>query len=176
MPSFDSSYCLECPYRNQEHLPREQRQRRKTVPLDVEDHESDILLVFQAPGVEEWAEGKPLRPTRKKGGTAGCRIEQSLERKGKKRESVNITNAVQCFPGNDGGRDHAPERRAVSACAGWLRDAMRAREYRKVIAFGDIAAQVVGIVVTLEGLNCEVQYAPHPTGGVENEVLDALWT
>jgi uracil-DNA glycosylase family 4 len=175
MPSFDSRYCLKCPYRNQAHLPPEWKQNRETVPLDVDDNESDILLVAQAPGEAEWIAGKPLQPTTRQGGTAGSRIAQSWERTGKERESFNITNAVQCFPGKGDKRDLAPAPEAVSACAGWLRDAMRARSYRKVIAFGDVAAQVVGIVVTLEDLSCEVQYVPHPTGGLRSEVLDEQW-
>ena len=175
MPSFDSSYCRRCPYRNQAHLPTELRQNRETIPLDVEDNGSDILLVAQAPGVEEWILGKPLQPTVKQGGTAGSRIAQSWERKQKERTSFNITNAVQCFPGKGNPRDEVPAPEALSACAGWLRDAMRAREYRKVIVFGKVAAQVVGIIVALENLSCEVQYADHPSGGTLTAALDELW-
>lgn len=175
MPSFDSSYCLKCPYRNQAHLTQEWRQDRETVPLDVEDNESDILLVVQAPGEAEWEVGRPLQPTTRQGGTAGSRIAQSWERTRKERKSFNITNAVQCFPGKGDKRDQAPAPQAVSACSGWLRDAMRARRYRKVIAFGEVAAQVVGIVVTLEDLLCEVKYVPHPNSGLRNEVLDEQW-
>jgi len=176
MPSFDSRYCFKCPYKNQAHLPPKWRQDRETVPLDVEDNESDILLVVQAPGEAEWAVGKPLQPTTRRGGTAGIRVAQSWERTGKERESFNITNAVQCFPGKGNKRDRPPDPRAVIACSGWLRDAMSARRYRRVIAFGDVAAQVVGIVVTLEDLPCEVRYLPHPNSGrLRSAVLDEQW-
>ncbi|WP_404823558.1 uracil-DNA glycosylase family protein [Myxococcus xanthus] len=119
--------------------------------------------------------GKPLQPTIKQGGTAGSRIAQSWVRRQIERASFNITNAVQCFPGKGVSRDLAPDPKAVNACLGWLRDAMCARRYRKVIAFGDIAAQVVDIVVMLEDLHCEVQYAPHPNGGLRNKFLDDQW-
>ncbi|MGE6757652.1 uracil-DNA glycosylase family protein [Corallococcus sp. AS-1-12] len=180
MPSFESRHCLKCPYLDQVHLPPEWCQARETVPLDVEDNESDILLVAQAPGEAEWEIGKPLQPTVKQGGTAGSRIAQSWERTNKERKSFNITNAVQCFPGKEdprekAPRDLAPVPAAVRACSGWLRDAMCSRRYRKVIAFGEVAALVVGIIATLEDLPCEVQYARHPNSGVSNEELDRLW-
>lgn len=176
MPNFDSKYCLTCPYRNQAHLSTEWQQERDNVPLEVEDNGSDVLLVFQAPGDAEWSARKPLQSTTKIGGTAGSRLEQSWGRKKKDRESFNITNAVQCFPGKRAnGRDLAPDPRAVSACSGWFRDALRTGRYRKLIAFGKVAAQVVGIVVTLEGLTCEVKYVSHPNGGLKKTAVDELW-
>ncbi|WP_309896119.1 uracil-DNA glycosylase family protein [Archangium sp.] len=175
MPSFDSKYCLTCPYRNQKHLPPEWQQKRDNVPLEVEDNESDILLVIQAPGEAEWKAGKPLQPTTKQGGTAGIRVEQSWGRKGKQRADFNITNAVQCFPGKADGRDLPPDLQAVQACSGWLRDALNDGQYRQVIALGDVASLAVGFVVALEGLSCEVKHVTHPNGGLKSADLDALW-
>ncbi len=43
------------------------------------------------------------------------------------------------------------------------KSALRARRYRKVIAFGDVAAQVAGIVVTLGHLPCEVPLSSYST-------------
>lgn len=56
-------HCKDCPYNNQEHLVGSTHFAQGLSPVELKDNDSNILLVFQAPGIEEWKLGKPIQPT-----------------------------------------------------------------------------------------------------------------
>lgn len=172
--SYDIN-CHSCPYFQQKHLPITQHTSRISPPIELEAHGSSTLLIFQAPGDIEWAVGQAIQPTTKIGGTAGVRIRNSWVRRGKIREDFDITNAVQCFPGNGGARDIKPTDAAISFCAERLMKALEEGHYSNVIAFGDVAHDVATRLTKNIGSRPPVTYCPHPNGGVSNSKLDSLW-
>lgn len=168
-------HCLACPYFQQRHLQSTLQTNRNSPPIELESHGSSTLLVFQAPGDMEWVEGKPIQPTKKRGGTAGVRIQNSWQRKGKARDDFDIINAVQCFPGNDGDRDFEPMSDAKSCCAKRLNGILKQGIYRKIIVFGDVAFETVNSLIGESSTNSQLIQAAHPNGGVSNSTLDSLW-
>lgn len=172
--SYDSN-CNNCPYKNQKHLSNKNITNRKSPPIGLENNNSNTLLVFQSPGIEEWEKGQAIQPSRKKGGTAGRRIELSWERKQKNRYDFNIINAVQCFPGNDGNRDLEPNIMSICSCSNRLEHILNEKKYNKIILFGAIAQNVVDNLLNKLGLKVDVVKSKHPTGGLSNEYLDGLW-
>lgn len=132
--------------------------------------------MFQAPGGMEWVVGKPIQPTKRLGGTAGVRIHNSWKRVGKSRDDFDILNAVQCFPGNNGGRDLPPMPDAKACCVRRLSVILEQGSYRKIIAFGDVAFEMIDSVTSASGMNCPCSiHAAHPNGGTSNSTLDSLW-
>jgi len=173
--SYDNN-CTNCPYNNQAHLVSPAHiTKRANPPIELEDHNSDVLLVFQAPGDIEWSAGLAIQPTKKPGGTAGVRIKKSWERKKKSRSDFNIINAVQCFPGNDGDRDLSPNSMAICSCSKRLKDILNAKTYQKIIAFGRIAEDVVDSLVKTLKYTPNIIKGVHPNGGVTKDELDDLW-
>ena len=170
-----SENCNDCPYYQQKHLTEKDKTDRTTPPINLEKNNSTILLVFQAPGVEEWKVGKAIQPVKKKGGTAGRRIESSWKRKNKLRNDFDIINIVQCFPGNAEKRDLKPTSMSISACSFNLEDILRNNNYKKIIAFGNIAQDVIENLITKIEIEVEVIKSKHPTGGLSNNDLDKLW-
>lgn len=172
-------HCKDCPYNNQKHLADSTYFLQNLSPVELEDNESNVLLVFQAPGIREWELGKPIQPTIKRGGTAGRRIEMSWERKHKKRRDFNIINSVQCFPGNAGDGDKEPHPMAVCCCSKRLLQVLNSKNYTKVIAFGDIAFQVVSTLINALSPQPILIPAPHPNNRVKGRrtsaTLDTLW-
>ena len=122
----------------------------------MENNNSDTLLVFQSPGIEEWGKGQAIQPSRKKGGTAGRRIELSWERKQKNRYDFNIINAVQCFPGNDGDRDLEPNIISIYSCLNRLEHIQKEKNYKRIILFGQIAQNVGDNLLYKLGIKVDV--------------------
>lgn len=168
-------HCQACPYFQQRHLRAPLRTNRDSPPVELEVHGSSTLLVFQAPGFTEWVKGEPIQPTRKRGGTAGVRIQNSWRRKGKAREDFDIINAVQCFPGNDGNRDLAPMPEATLCCAQRLQEVLEEGIYLEIVAFGDVAFTTVTSLTSGIGISSQLIRAAHPNGGVSKTTLDSLW-
>ena len=159
MPSSYTSHCRLCPY-----------YRCGPQPLSMEWNPcSDVLLIFQAPGQQEWQNNKPICSTSRH--SAAARIRDSLCRIGKQRQDYSITNSVQCFPGTySSGRDKRPKARARCQCAHWLRADIGSTQWRKVIVFGAIAKKtVIGL-----GLPSYANFTflKHPSGGLTNRDLD----
>lgn len=174
--AYDAINCPQCPYYWQRHLVGTQRTGRPFPPVELEDKDRDVLLVFQAPGIEEWRAGAPIQPTTRQGGTAGARIAQSWERTGRDRSEFDIINVVQCFPGSERGkRDFAPHSLAVCACKSRLDAVLAGKRYSKVIAFGEIACEVVAHLAISGNYGFRLLFSGHPTGGLEQKVLDSLW-
>lgn len=168
-------HCSNCPYKNQSHLVQDYITDRMSPPIILEDNNSDILLVLQAPGVEEWSDGLPIRPTKKRGGSAGQRLELSWQRKNRKRQDFDIINVVQCFPGNDGDRDLKPNIMATCSCSNRLLDVLMTKAYKKIIVFGVVAKDVVTTLKQRLNYNPLIVESKHPSGGVKNVELDDLW-
>ena len=131
--------------------------------------------MFQAPGDNEWSAGKAIQPIKKRGGTAGARVKKSWERKGKSRSDFDIINAVQCFLNNDGKRDFTPHSMAIFSCSKRLENDLNAKQYQKIITFGNIARDVIIHLVKPLNYTPIVVTGLHPNGGVKNSDLDNLW-
>jgi uracil-DNA glycosylase family 4 len=106
----------------------------------MEDNGSLTLLIFQAPGINEWANGRPIISTAPT--SAGSRLERAFRKLGKTRQDFNITNTVQCFPGKKivrngvSPRDKPPSALARHHCANWLLQDIGAQEFSRVVVFG----------------------------------------
>lgn len=171
---YDSN-CNACPYHQQMHLRESHRTSRNSPPIDLEINNSNTLLVFQAPGKEEWRVGRAIQPTIKTGGSAGRRIEMSWERSNKQRADFDIINSVQCFPGNEGERDLVPDVMAICSCSQRLENILRTNAYKKIVVFGDIANQVIATICKRLKVTTRIVVGKHPNGGVSQIALDNLW-
>ena len=170
--SYDA-HCNGCPYHKQQHLSSTQTTSRISPPIELEENNSNTLLVFQAPGDDEWRIGKAIQPTIKQGGSAGRRVASSWARCNKKRSDFDIINTVQCYPGNQGERDISPNIIAICSCSKRLENTLQTKSYNKIIAFGDVAYQVISSIYKQNSV--EIICGKHPNGGVLNNDLDALW-
>ncbi|MBX2977479.1 MAG: hypothetical protein KF721_15235 [Ignavibacteriaceae bacterium] len=169
-------HCDLCPYFNQLHLEGNIfSTNRNSPPIILENNSSSMLLVFQSPGIKEWEEGIAIFPERKKGGSAGRRIELSWIRKQKQRSEYDIINVVQCFPGRVGIRDNFPSISAICSCKNRLKDVLENSNYVKIIAFGTLAIDVTKSILREINKNVPLVESVHPNGGITNEELDRLW-
>lgn len=172
MPISFVSHCVGCPYENSKHLSDEERQVR-TLPLSMEGYSASVLLIFQAPGEEEWRLGKPISNT--KSLSAGGRLARAFKEIGKNRTDYSITNTVQCFPGKreqsraERSRDKLPPALVRQRCGQWLLEDIRSRPFSRIVVFGSFARKAVKAL----------GYAPderfifvkHPAGGLSNAEL-----
>ncbi|MCM8565785.1 uracil-DNA glycosylase family protein [Thauera linaloolentis] len=141
MPSSYIGHCISCscPYTGAEHLSCAERSIRSQ-PIPLENNGSSILLVFQSPGADEWKNGKPISSSNPR--SAAMKLKSALETIGLDRESFDIANVVQCFPGKKeprgtgAPRDKNPVYAAVSACSKWLHHDIRTGQYERVVVFG----------------------------------------
>jgi uracil-DNA glycosylase family 4 len=140
----------------------------------MEENHAQVLLIFQAPGVEEWEKGKPVVST--KIGSVGVRLEAAFHRANRTRQNYNITNTVQCFPGKkiqDGvskPRDLAPPAAVRGYCAEWLRLDIEARKYNRIVVFGAHARKAVQMLGF--ATDSRFHFLRHPAGGLKNIDLD----
>ncbi|WP_410801244.1 uracil-DNA glycosylase family protein [Marinobacter sp. KMM 10035] len=140
----------------------------------MEDNGADVLLIFQAPGVEEWAEGRPVCSTHPS--SAGGRLARAWQRLKRTRYDYNITNTVQCFPGKRSEafsgrrRDKKPPNDVRKFCANWLQLDIEARPYRRIVVFGTEAGKSVREL----GYSGDTRfiYAVHPAGGISKDQLE----
>ena len=160
MPSQFRKYCQQCPYRG----------RYGRLPLSMEPNSCDVLLIFQAPGIDEWRQGHPICSANPR--STAARIRNSLSRIGKSRGDFSITNAVQCYPGRgSNGRDKQPRMKARRQCAQWLKGDIQACYWRRIVVFGAIAKKSVR---SLGFRGRRFRFIPHPSSGrLSNSRLDA---
>ena len=159
----NNKWCKKCPYSGAAHMNNQGK------PLRLENNNSKILLVFQAPGIEEWKQRKPI--ISKKRNSASSRMENAFKRKCKNRQDYDITEAVQCYPGYGNNRDKKPSKKAVECCKEHLKRDIINGKYEKIIAFGRIAQESVSEIV--KGVaSIEIVNKRHPCGGVTNNELD----
>ena len=174
-------YCNDCPYKNQQHLPNKSAINS---PLSLEiGNNADTLLVFQAPGMDEWhgntisKQRTPIDSINPR--STAARIRASMQRKGVIRANYDITEAVQCFPGRKiPGRDKKPCKKSQTLCAQYLEQDLRKKQYQKIIAFGCIAYKITFDVVNKINSTPgpirqpHPQKATHPSAWISQETLD----
>jgi uracil-DNA glycosylase family 4 len=95
---------------------------------------TDRVIVGEAPGHEEVAQGKPFV------GKAGRRLNESLSAARVDRLAVHITNTVLCRPQ---GNESPPPAQAVEACHERLIAEIRLRMPKKVLTLGGTAARAL---------------------------------
>lgn len=105
------------------------QQRTQTV-FGVGNQNADWLVIGEAPGADEDAQGEPFV------GAAGNLLNQMLLAVGLKREQAYIANIVKCRPPNN--RDPRPEEAA--ACEAYLRQQIALIQPKVIFAVGRIAA------------------------------------
>ena len=166
--------CKDCPYFKQHYLQPNDQIINGFIPLEMEFNNSDILLIFQAPGINEWQKGDTIVPTHVKGGTAGIRILNSWDRKKKVRSDFDIVESVRCYPGKrQNGRDKKPRKKAKKCCSKILEREISNGNYSKIIAFGMIAQEMLKEISIKN--KCTIINAIHPNGGISKVCLDSLW-
>jgi len=164
MPNIRQTFCTGCSGYN-----AQAPSGRSNTPLSEELNNSLTLLIFQAPGIEEWNQGKPIISSSPY--SAAARIRNSLGRVGKSRGDFDITNSVQCYPGvNIQGRDKAPKITVRRKCASWLNMNIAIKEYNKIIVFGSVAKK--SVLSLGYGSDPRFLFLKHPSGGLKNTTLD----
>lgn len=104
--------------------------RTQTV-FGVGNRQADWLIIGEAPGADEDAQGEPFV------GRAGQLLNAMLFAVGLKREQVYIANILKCRP--PGNRDPRPEE--VSCCESYLFRQIELLQPKIILAVGRIAAQ-----------------------------------
>jgi len=164
MPNIRQTFCTGCSGYN-----AQSPSGRLNTPLSEELNNSLTLLVFQAPGIEEWNQGIPIISSSPH--SAAARIRNSLSRTGKSRGVFDITNSVQCYPGVNGhGRDKAPKETVRRKCQSWLGMNITTKEYNKIIVFGSIAKK--SVLSLGYGSDPRFLFLKHPSGRLKNSILD----
>lgn len=134
---------------------------RRSVVFGEGDPNADVVVVGEAPGMEEDRTGRPFV------GPAGRLLDLLLASVGLPRERVYICNVLKCRPPKN--RDPLPDE--VAACAGFLRGQLSSVSPRALLAVGRFAAQSVtgsdralgalrGRVHAWEGIPVIVSYHP----------------
>lgn len=154
------------------------------VNLKYENNGSDYLLVFQAPGFNEWTggaltiSGNRIPIDSKSTHSCAARMRNSFIRKNVLRYNYDIAEAVCCYPGVlTSGRDKKPKVKSVNQCTINMANLLSKKKYTKITCFGDVAYKVVMNAITMipGWAGPTPSYAPHPSSGVSNLVLDASY-
>lgn len=103
---------------------------RKNVVFGVGNKKADLLIIGEAPGATEDAQGKPFV------GRAGMLLDEMLLSIGLKREEVFIANILKCRPPNN--RD--PQPYEVELCTPYLKRQIELLKPKLIVAVGRIAA------------------------------------
>lgn len=93
--------------------------------------DAELLIIGEAPGEEEDAQGQPFV------GPAGELLDAMLRAIGLQREQVYITNILKCRPP----QNRPPQRDEVMHCAGYLQRQIELLRPRVILAMGKVAAQ-----------------------------------
>ncbi len=111
--------------------------------------DADLVLIGEAPGVEEDRQGLPFV------GRSGQLLTEILKAIGFAREDVYICNILKCRPPQN--RD--PEREEVSSCEAYLQRQLEIIEPRIILCLGRVAAQtLLGTTATLGALRESVHF------------------
>ena len=106
---------------------------RRNLVFGVGNPEASVMVVGEAPGAQEDAQGEPFV------GVAGQRLNRWLAAAGLRREDVFIANVLKCRP--PGNRDPAPLE--IERCSGFLRAQIRAVAPRVILALGRFAGTLL---------------------------------
>lgn len=98
-----------------------------------------LMVVGQAPGIEEDAEGIPWI------GQAGQFLSAILENLGWTAPKVYFTNLAKCFPGRKYGGDNEPSQEALTACTVHLKREIDSIRPDLILAVGALSAKYFGI-------------------------------
>ncbi|MCP3869310.1 MAG: uracil-DNA glycosylase [Gammaproteobacteria bacterium] len=104
---------------------------RKQTVFGVGNQSADIMIIGEAPGVEEDRQGEPFV------GRAGQLLTAMLLAMGLQREEVFIANILKCRP--PGNRDPRPEE--ALRCEPFLRRQVKLVKPKVILAVGRVAAQ-----------------------------------
>lgn len=136
-------------------------QTRTQTVFGVGPRDAPLMIVGEAPGADEDAQGEPFV------GRAGKLLDEMLAAIGRSRRSqtaaqgVFIANVVKCRP--PGNRDPEPDE--VEACRPYLEQQLRMINPRLIVGFGKVAAQrFLGSNEPLSRLRAETHaYGPQRT-------------
>jgi DNA polymerase len=96
--------------------------------------DAEIMLVGEAPGRQEDAQGRPFV------GAAGRFLNELLASAGLRREEVYITNVVKSRPTNrQDGPNRPPHADEIAACAPWLQQQLAIIQPRLIVTLGAYA-------------------------------------
>jgi uracil-DNA glycosylase len=174
MPIDFIEHCRGCPYEGASHL--DQRLSNcEARPLNIENNDASVLLIFQSPGENEWRSKRPVSSL-DEASVAG-RFRRAFKKTNTSRANFDITNAVQCYQGKalsrgqEAPRDKKPSEAARKRCSHWLKLDIESHDYARIVVFGSVAKRSV------RDLDCfpeaKVTYLLHPSGGLSNEKLFA---
>jgi len=176
MPIDYGTHCAQCEFKDALHLPEADRTTRSS-PLAMERGAGSVLMIFQAPGINEWTNGRPICSTAPS--SAGGRLAAAFKEAGRARSEYNITNTVQCFPGKkmastaSRSRDKSPPASVRNHCANWLREDIESKEYTRVVVFGSHAKKAVTKLGYAD--DPKFRFVKHPTGGLSKvELLNTV--
>lgn len=183
------SNCSLCPYFNQQHLTGINSiysiQNPTPLSMDIGSN-ADTLLIFQAPGVDEWTgntvSGNRIPIDSQNSHSAAARMRNSMQRNVVQRTNYDITEAVQCFPGKrNNGRDKKPSSISQRCCLQHLIADLSQKQYNKIVAFGKVAYKSAMLAVnTVNHLKLGITqpqptFAQHPSSGVDKTTLDSSY-
>lgn len=150
MPN-DTKNCPTCPFNKYNTCALKSKNikyiwsKKNKGPLVLENNRSQILLVFEAPGIDEWSKRQPIISNRVY--SAGRKFNEALKRAGKARTNYDITEAVLCFPGKSStGKNQKIQTEVKSAakyCITFLINDIVTHNYGKIICFGNVAYESV---------------------------------
>lgn len=106
---------------------------RTNFVFGVGNPHADVMMIGEAPGAEEDAQGEPFV------GRAGQLLNKILEAINFKREEVYICNILKCRP--PGNRD--PEQEEINACLPHLWKQIELIKPKIIVCLGRVAAQVL---------------------------------
>ena len=131
----------------------------KPVPMQVGYGVERVMLVGEAPGAEEVAEGVPFI------GGAGKVLNACLHHAGLKRPDFFVTNVIRCRPPNN----RTPLSEEVLNCSSWLQTEIERVKPTLLVALGDTATRALtdkslewrgSIVESIYGIPCLITYHP----------------
>ncbi len=108
-------------------------QGRTNLVFGVGNPQARVLVVGEAPGAEEDAQGEPFV------GRSGKLLTEMLEAAGLSREDVYIANILKCRPPDN--RNPLPEE--IQACTPWLREQTRIINPEFIVTVGNFATQFI---------------------------------
>ncbi len=128
-------------------------EKRRTVVFGEGDSSADLLVVGEAPGLEEDRSGRPFV------GPAGQLLDKMLAAIGFRRDEVFICNVLKCRPPDN--RD--PLGDEVASCRPYLRRQVELIKPKAICAFGRFAAQTL---LTSEASLSRLRGAKHDFMGI----------
>ena len=158
--------CVGCPYANSSNQ-----------PIRCERNGSKYLLVFQAPGNDEWSgttiSGNRIPIDSANSHSCAARMRNSFARKKASRKDYDIAEAVCCYPSkNTNRRDKKPSARSIASCTKNMERLLQKGQYTKIVCFGNVAYKVVSQALSTINGNAICTWVSHPSSGVSNNTLD----